>query len=59
MSRYLLEVVTQSLQGGSPAQHPIFDRTIECTWALLEIYMYARYKCHNNATLSYTEDPLE
>jgi hypothetical protein len=30
MSRYLLGVVTQSLRGGSPIQHPIFNRTIEC-----------------------------
>jgi hypothetical protein len=58
ISSYLLEVVTKSLQGRSPTQHPIFYRTIECTWALLEIYMYARYKCHTNATLSYTEGPL-
>ena len=43
MSRYLLEVVTQSLLGGSPAQRPILNRAIECTWALLEFYMYALY----------------
>jgi hypothetical protein len=42
MSLYLLAVVTQSLRGGSPAQCPIFNRTIECTRALLEFYMYAR-----------------
>ena len=36
MSRYLFGVVTQSLQGRSPAQHPIFNRTIEYTQALLE-----------------------
>ena len=41
MSRYLLGVVTQSLQGESPAQSPIFIRPIECTRALLEFYMYA------------------
>ena len=58
MSRYLLGVVTQSLQGGSPAQRPIFNHTIECTWALLEFYMYARYKSHDDATLSYMEDAL-
>jgi len=33
MSRYLLGVGTQSLRGGSPAQHPIFNRAIECTRA--------------------------
>jgi len=55
MSQYLLAVVTQSLQGGSPAQHPIFNRAIECTWAFLEFYMYARYKSHDDATLSYME----
>jgi hypothetical protein len=42
MSRYLLGVVTQSLRGGSPAQCPIFNSSIECTRVLLEIYMYAR-----------------
>jgi hypothetical protein len=41
ISRYLHGVVTQSLQGGSPAQRPIFNRAIECTRALLEFYMYA------------------
>jgi hypothetical protein len=53
MSQYLLGVVTQSLRGGSPAQSPIFNRAIECPWALLEFYMYARYKSHDDATLSY------
>ena len=36
MSHYLLGVVTQSLRGGSPTQHPIFNRAMECTRALLE-----------------------
>jgi len=58
MSRYLLGVVTQSLRGGNTAQRPIFNRTIECTRALLEFYMYARYKSHDDATLSYMEDAL-
>jgi hypothetical protein len=58
MSRYLLGVVTQSLRGGSPAQCPISNRAIECTQALLEIYMYAPYKSHDDATLSYMEDLL-
>jgi len=58
MSRYLLGVVTQSLRGGSPTQHPVFNHAIECTWALLEFYMYARYKSHDDATLSYMEDAL-
>jgi len=58
MSRYLRGVVTQSLRGGNPAQHPIFNRAIECTWALLEFDMYARYKSYNGATLSYMEDAL-
>jgi hypothetical protein len=58
MSRYLLGVVAQSLQGGSPAERPIFNCAIECTQALLEFYMYARYKSHDNATLSYMEDAL-
>ena len=58
MSRYLLRVENQSLQGGSPAQRPIFNRAIECTRALLEFYMYAQYKSHDDATLSYMEDAL-
>jgi len=58
MSRYLLGVVTQSLRGGSPAQRPIFNRAIERTRALLEFYMYARYKSHDDATSSYMEDAL-
>jgi len=58
MSRYLLGVVTQSLRGGSPAQRPIFNRAIQCTHALLQFYMYARYKSHDDATLSYMEHAL-
>jgi hypothetical protein len=58
MSRYLLGVVTQSLRGGNPAQCPIFNRAIECTRKLLEFCMYARYKSHDDATLSYMEDTL-
>jgi hypothetical protein len=57
-SQYLLGVVTQSLRGRSPAQRPIFNHAIECTRALLEIYMYARYKSHHDATLSYMADAL-
>jgi len=58
MSQYLLGVVTQSLRGGSPAQHPIFKHTIECTRALLEFYMYTQCKSHDDAILSYMEDAL-
>jgi len=58
MGRYLLGLVTQSLQGGNPTQHPIYNRAIECTWALLEFYMYAQYKSHDDAILSYMEDAL-
>jgi hypothetical protein len=58
LSQYLLGVVTQSLRGGNPAQRPIFNRAIECTRALLEFYMYARYKSHDDATLGYMEDSL-
>jgi len=50
--RYLIGVATKSLQGGSPIQHPIFSHAIECTEALLELYMYARNKSHSDATLS-------
>jgi len=57
MSWYLLGVVTQSLRGEIPAQCFIFNHAIECTQALLEFDMYARYKAHDNATLSYVEDP--
>jgi hypothetical protein len=58
MNQYLVGVVTQSLRGGSPAQHPIFNCAIVCTWALLEFYRYVRYKSHDDATLSYMEDSL-
>jgi len=56
MSQYLLVVVTQSQRGGSPAQRPIFNLPIECTQALLEIYIYTQYKSHDDATLRYIED---
>jgi hypothetical protein len=55
MSWYLLGVVTQSLRGGCPTQCPKFNRTIECTRALFEFYMYAQYKSHDDATLNYME----
>jgi len=58
MSLYLLGVVTQSLWGESPAHSPIFNHAIGCTRAWLELYMYARYKSHDDATLSYIEDSL-
>jgi hypothetical protein len=58
MSRYLLGVVTQSLRGGSPTEHPILNHAIQCTRELLELYRYARYKSHNDATLSYMENTL-
>ena len=58
MSRYLLAVVAQTLRGGSPAQHPIFNRAIECTRASLEFYMYAPYTSHNDATSSYMVNTL-
>jgi len=51
MARYLLGIVTQSLRGRSPAQRPIFNHVIECTWVLLEFYIYARYKSCDDATL--------
>jgi hypothetical protein len=56
MSQYLIGVVSQSLRGGSPAQRPIFHCAIECTRALLEFQVYARYKSHDDASLSYMED---
>jgi len=58
MSRYLLGVVTQSLRGGSPTQRAILNHAIECRRALLEFYMYARHKSHDDATLSYMEDAM-
>jgi len=58
ISRYLLGVVTQSLRGRNPTQLLIFNRAIVCTQALLEFYMYAQYKSHNDATLSYMEGAL-
>jgi hypothetical protein len=58
MSQYVLGVVTQSPRGGSPAQCPIFNHAIECTRALLEIYLHVRYQSHDDATLSYMEHSL-
>jgi hypothetical protein len=55
---YLVGVVTQSVQGGNHAQGPIFNGAIECTRVLLEFHMYARYKSHDDATLSYMVDAL-
>jgi hypothetical protein len=40
-SQYLLGVETKCFQGGSPAQCRIINHRSECTWALLEFYMYA------------------
>jgi hypothetical protein len=58
MSQYLLGIVTQSPQGRSSAQRPIFNRQIECTQAVLEFYMYARYTSHDDATLCYVQHTL-
>jgi len=58
MSRYLLRVVTQSLWGGSPTQCPIFNRTIEWTWAFKDLYTFGRYKSHDDETLSYMDNAL-
>jgi len=58
MSRYLLGVVTQSRRGGNPTQRPMFNSPTECSRALLEFNMYARYKAHDDATSSYMEDTL-
>jgi hypothetical protein len=58
MSCYLQGVKTDSLWGGSAAQRPIFNRAIECTRALLEIYIFARYESHDDATLICMDDTL-
>jgi len=58
MSQYLLAVVTQSLRGGSPTQSPRFNRASECIRALFEYYIYAWYKSHDDAVVSYSEDAL-
>jgi hypothetical protein len=58
MSWYLLGVVTESLQGGSPAQHPIFHHAIDWIRTLWEFYMYAPCISHDNATLSYSQDAM-
>jgi hypothetical protein len=54
----LLGVVTKTLQAGNPIQRPIFHCSIECTHTLLLFYMYAQYKSHDGATLSYMEYTL-
>ena len=58
MSRFLLGVIGQFLRGGSPAQRPIVNHAIECTQALLEFYMYAQHKSHDDSILNYMEDAL-
>jgi len=58
MSPNLLGVVTQSLRGRSPTQHPILHPALECRRALLEFIMYAWYQSHDVATFSYMEHPL-
>jgi len=58
MSRYLLGVVTHLLPSGVAAQSRGFNRTCECTWALLEFYIYVPYQSHDDATLSYIDDAL-
>jgi hypothetical protein len=58
MSLNLLGVITQSLQGGSPTQRPIVNHAIVCTQAVIEFYMYARHKSHDNSILNYMEDAL-
>jgi hypothetical protein len=39
MNRYLLGVVPQTLQAGSPTQHHIFNHGIKCTRAFLEFHI--------------------
>jgi len=58
MQQYLLGGVTHSLRGGSPTQRPKCNDASECTQALLEFYMYAPYKCHDDVALSCIEDFL-
>ena len=55
MSLNFLGIATQSLRGRSPTQYPKYNHTIECTQTLLKFYMYAEYKSHGNATLSYMD----
>jgi hypothetical protein len=58
MSLNLLRVLTRYLQGEIPFQRPIFNHLIECTPALLEFYLYARYETHDDATLRFIEDTI-
>jgi hypothetical protein len=58
MSSFQPSIVAQSLQGGSPTQHPIFNHPIECKRTLLEFYVYAHYRSEDDASLSYMEDVL-
>ena len=60
MSRYLLAVVVQTLRGGTGGfnERAMFNGAIECTRALLEFYMYSRYKSHDDDTIGYMEDAL-
>jgi hypothetical protein len=55
MNPYLLGVVTKYIGVGSSTQISIFNHTIECTQTLLEFYIYAPYKSHDDAILSYLQ----
>jgi hypothetical protein len=59
MSRYLLRGVAQTLHSGSLTQHPIVTEVTQCTRELLELYMCARYKSHDDATLGYMKDAMQ
>jgi len=59
MSRYLHRVVTQTVRGLSPAQHPTLNHVIKFTPVLLQFDMYAWYKSQDDATLSYMEDAMQ
>jgi hypothetical protein len=58
MSSYLPGVGIQCPRGSSSAQHPKLNHPNDCTRAMLKFDLYAEYKSHNDAALSYMEDAL-
>jgi hypothetical protein len=50
--------MTQSLCAASSTQHPTFKYKIVWTREVLEFYMSARYKSHEDASLSCMDDAL-
>ena len=58
MTRFLVEVTYNALQNPAPAEKVGFESAIECTYALIEFYMYCQYESHDEDTLNLMESAL-